>query len=158
MELSETLEKVRDGFLDKAAELELLQKKAADQVRRAPRCRRRLGNAHEPVFLFTDAGKIPGGRPAAEHREGWRDRLAQGRTGQRVPEILGVQTQARPSGQHQRGGDFSTEGRDWTDPQENSKDSASLTPGRNRFRAAEDKGRRSLLTVLLVFLFFKNNF
>lgn len=152
MELSETLEKVRDGFLDKSADLELLQKKATDQVRRAPWCRRRLGNAHEPVFLSYDEGKIPGGRPAAEHHEGWRDRLAQGRTGQHLPEIPGrVQAQARPSGQHQRSGDFSTEGRDWTDAQENSKDSTSLTPGRNRFRAAEVEGRRRLLTVLLVF-------
>lgn len=33
MELSETLEKVRDGFLDKSAELELLQQKATEQVR-----------------------------------------------------------------------------------------------------------------------------
>lgn len=32
IELSETLEKVRDGFLDKSAEVELLQK-ASDQVR-----------------------------------------------------------------------------------------------------------------------------
>lgn len=34
MELSETLEKVRDGFLDKSAELELLQQKATEQVRK----------------------------------------------------------------------------------------------------------------------------
>lgn len=32
MELSETLEKVRDGFLEKSADVEALQKKADDQV------------------------------------------------------------------------------------------------------------------------------
>lgn len=32
-ELRETLEKVRDGFLDKSAEVELLQEKANDRVR-----------------------------------------------------------------------------------------------------------------------------
>lgn len=33
-ELSETLKKVRDGFLEKSADLEALQRKADDQVRR----------------------------------------------------------------------------------------------------------------------------
>lgn len=33
MELSETLQKVRDGFVEKSAELEAIQKKATDQVR-----------------------------------------------------------------------------------------------------------------------------
>lgn len=33
MELSETLEKVRDSFLDKSAELQALQKKTDNQVR-----------------------------------------------------------------------------------------------------------------------------
>lgn len=32
IELGETLEKVRDDFLDKSADLEVLQKKANDQV------------------------------------------------------------------------------------------------------------------------------
>lgn len=33
MELSETLQKVRDGFLEKSADLEALQKKFDDQVK-----------------------------------------------------------------------------------------------------------------------------
>lgn len=33
IELRETLEMVRDGFLHKSADVELLQKKASDQVR-----------------------------------------------------------------------------------------------------------------------------
>lgn len=33
MELSETLENVRDGFLEKSADLEALQKKSDDQVK-----------------------------------------------------------------------------------------------------------------------------
>lgn len=34
IELTATLEKVRDGFLDKSADVELLQKKVDEQVRR----------------------------------------------------------------------------------------------------------------------------
>lgn len=33
IELTETLEKIRDGFLDKSADVELLQKRVDDQVR-----------------------------------------------------------------------------------------------------------------------------
>lgn len=139
MELSETLEKVRDGFLDKSAELELLQQKATEQVRKVSgTLEEMLAHAYYIYFSY-GSGKIPGGRPAAEHHKGWRDRFTEGRTGQGLPEVpAGAQTQARLSGQHQRGSDFSTEGRDWTHAQENSKDSTSLTVGRNRVWAAEE--------------------
>lgn len=139
MELSETLEKVRDGFLDKSAELELLQQKATEQVRKVSGTLEELLISVYYIYFPYGSGKIPGGCPAAEHHKGWRDRFTEGRTGQGLPEIpTGVQTQARPSGQHQRGGDFSTEGHDWTHAQENSKDSTSLTAGRNRVWAAEE--------------------
>lgn len=45
MELSETLEKVRDGFLEKSADLEALQRKADDQVRRRTKWGWGLGSA-----------------------------------------------------------------------------------------------------------------
>lgn len=138
MELSETLEKVRDSFLDKSAELELLQQKATEQVRKVSGIARKRVLYIYIIFSY-GSGKIPGSRPAAEHHKGWRDRFTEGRAGQGLPEVpTGVQTQARPSGQHQRGSDFSTEGRDWTHAQENSKDSTSLTVGRNRVWTAEE--------------------
>lgn len=117
---------VRDGFLHKSADVELLQKKASDQVRQQ-RVEVTCTVCQTLIISFFDEGKISGGSPGAERHQGWRDRFVEGRTGQEVPEIhSGDQSQARPSGQHQRGSDFSTEG------EEGRKDPASLTLGQNR--------------------------
>lgn len=71
MELSETLEKVRDGFLDKSAELELLQQKATEQVRKVSGMPKKLlTNVYYYIYFSYVSGKIPGGCPAAEHHKG----------------------------------------------------------------------------------------
>lgn len=94
------LEKVRDGFLDKSAEAELLHKKVSEKVGR------RRVEVTLAVLLLSDEGELSGGGAAAEGRRGG---LAEGRAGQGVHGR--GQSQARPSGQHQRGRDLPTEGR-----------------------------------------------
>lgn len=46
MELSDTLEKVRDGFLDKSADVEALQRRADEQVRQGTNGTMRVFVAH----------------------------------------------------------------------------------------------------------------
>lgn len=87
MELSETLEKVRDGFLDKSAELELLQQKDTEQVRKLSGTPEELLANVYYIYCSYGSGNIPGGRPAAEHHKGQRDHFTEGRTGQGLPEI-----------------------------------------------------------------------
>lgn len=126
MELKDTLETLRDGFLHKSAEVELLQKKVEEQVRswrwRPPglapqaggQAHQAVGHAHQAASSLCGGGQVSGGRPGAERHQGRGGLLPEGGAGPAVPETRdqsGDQTQAGPSGQHQRGCDVPAEER-----------------------------------------------